>query len=61
MGHIINKELLNTGNDESTANLFAYIAMQDKNVFYGKESKEYIFHSDIAILDEILNVCVQNI
>jgi hypothetical protein len=58
LGHIINKELLNTGDDESTANLFAYIAMQDKNGFYGKESKEYMFPSDIAILNEILNVCV---
>jgi hypothetical protein len=58
LGHIINKELLNTEDNENTANLFAYIAMQDKNVFYDKESKGYIFHSDIAILNEILNVCV---
>jgi hypothetical protein len=58
LGHIINKELLNTDDDENTANLFAYIAMQDKNIFYAKESKGYIFHSDVAILNEILNVCI---
>jgi hypothetical protein len=58
LGHIINKELLNTDDDEGAANLFAYIAMQDKNIFYDKESKEYLFQSDIAILNEILNVCI---
>ncbi|MDR1586411.1 MAG: hypothetical protein LBS57_03020 [Treponema sp.] len=57
LGHIVNKELLGTDNDESTSNLFAYIAMQDKNEFYDKNSKDYIFKSDIAILNEILNVC----
>jgi Zn-dependent peptidase ImmA (M78 family) len=58
LGHIINKELLNTDNTEETANLFAYIAMQDKNVFYANKCKEYIFKNDIAILNEILNVCI---
>jgi hypothetical protein len=57
LGHIVNKELLGTDNDESTANLFAYIAMQDKNDFYDKDSKDYIFKSDAAILNEILSVC----
>jgi hypothetical protein len=57
LGHIVNKELLSTEDDESTANLFTYIAMQDKNNFYNKECKEYLFKSDIQILNEILNVC----
>jgi Zn-dependent peptidase ImmA (M78 family) len=58
LGHIINKELSNTDDEENTANLFAYIAMQDKNVFYKEGSKKYVFHSDIEILNEVLNVCI---
>jgi hypothetical protein len=50
--------LSNAADEENTANLFAYIAMQDKNVFYKEGSKGYVFHSDIEILNEVLNVCV---
>jgi hypothetical protein len=58
LGHIINRELSNSADVENTANLFAYIAMQDKNDFYNNESKNYVFHSDIEILNEVLNVCI---
>jgi hypothetical protein len=58
LGHIINRELLNTTDGEASANLFSYIAMEDKNDFYKKRSKDYIFHSDLEILNEVLNVCV---
>jgi Zn-dependent peptidase ImmA (M78 family) len=57
LGHIVNKELLNADDEENTANLFAYIAMKDKNDFYEKTSKQYVFHSDIEILNEVLSVC----
>jgi hypothetical protein len=58
LGHIVDRELSSETDGESTANLFAYIAMQDKNDFYNKESKNYIFHSDMEILNEVLNVCI---
>jgi hypothetical protein len=58
VGHIVNKELLENAEDsEKTANLFAYIAMDDKNQFYTEESKKFISKSSIQILDDILNIC----
>jgi Zn-dependent peptidase ImmA (M78 family) len=58
LGHVVNRELTATDDNENTANVFTYIAMQDKNDFYDKDSKGYVFQSDIAILNEILSVCV---
>jgi hypothetical protein len=58
LGHIINSELLNTTDGEASANLFSYIAMEDKNDFYRNKSKDYLFHSDLEMLNEVLNVCV---
>lgn len=58
VGHIVNKELLeNTNDTEQLANLFAYIAMLDKNIFYTEECKKFISHSDIQIFNDIVNVC----
>jgi len=58
IGHIVNKELIgNTEDSEQTANLFAYIAMYDKNQFYFKECEKFITKSDIQILDDIISVC----
>jgi len=58
IGHIVNKELMgNTEDSEQTANLFAYIAMYDKNQFYSEECGKFITKSDMQILDEIICVC----
>ena len=58
LGHIVNKELLeNAVDSEQTANLFAYIAMEDKNRFYTDECEKYIAKSDLQILDDIINTC----
>ncbi|MDR1748672.1 MAG: ImmA/IrrE family metallo-endopeptidase [Spirochaetaceae bacterium] len=58
LGHIVNKELLeNTKDSEETANLFAYIAMDDKNKFYTEECTNYVSKSDIQILNDIINTC----
>lgn len=57
LGHIINKELLESDDSENAANLFAYIAMKDKNDFYDKECKNFIFQGDLSILHEIENIC----
>ena len=58
IGHIVNKELMdNTTDSEQTANLFAYIAMFDKNEFYTKECEKYISKSDVQILDDIISIC----
>jgi len=58
IGHIVNKELLeNTTDSEQTANLFSYIAMEDKNRFYADECKEFISKSDMQILDDIISIC----
>ncbi|MDR3170539.1 MAG: hypothetical protein LBU17_02795 [Treponema sp.] len=57
LGHIINKELLEGADSENTANLFAYIAMKDKNHFYEKECKNFVIHGDLSILHEIENIC----
>ena len=58
LGHIVNKELLeNTEDSEETANLFAYIALDDKNKFYTKECAHYVSTSDIQLLNDIMNIC----
>jgi hypothetical protein len=60
LGHIINKELIDITDNENTANLFAYIAMKDKNDFYSRGSKNFIFPSDLSILHEIESICPTN-
>ena len=58
IGHIVNKELLDPNDDsEQTANLLAYITIDDKNRFYTKECEQYIYKSDIQILNDIINNC----
>jgi len=58
LGHIVNKELLdNTEDTEQTANLFAYIAMLDKNKFYLEDCQKFVSKSDFQILNDILNIC----
>jgi Zn-dependent peptidase ImmA (M78 family) len=58
LGHVVNKELLKNAEDsEQTANLFAYIAMQDKNIFYAEECKKFIAKSDLQIFGDITNIC----
>ena len=61
LGHIVNKELFeNVVDSEQTANLFAYIAMEDKNKFYTDECEQYIAKSDIEIFNDIVNICSAN-
>jgi Zn-dependent peptidase ImmA (M78 family) len=58
IGHIVNKELLeNTVDTEQMANLFAYIAMHDKNKFYMEECEKFTSRSDVEILNDIINIC----
>jgi len=58
IGHIVNKELLeNAADSEQTANLFTYIAMEDKNNFYMEECKQFVSKSDMQILDDIISIC----
>jgi Zn-dependent peptidase ImmA (M78 family) len=58
VGHIVNKELLkNTEDSEQTANLFAYIALLDKNKFYTDECKQFISNSDMQIFNDMANTC----
>jgi len=58
VGHIVNKELLEDAKDfEQTANLFAYIAMLDKNEFYKAECKKFVSNSDVQIFNDIVNIC----
>lgn len=61
VGHIVNKELLEDAEDsEQTANLFAYIVMEDKNRFYKEECKRFISASNIQIFNDIKNDCGMN-
>jgi hypothetical protein len=58
VGHIVNKELLDHAVDsEETANLFAYVAMDDKNKFYAEGCSKFVFKSDIQILNDIISIC----
>jgi len=57
IGHIVNRELLKKDDTEEAANLFTYIAMDDKNKFYSKECAQFVSKSDIQILNDIMNVC----
>jgi hypothetical protein len=58
IGHIVNKELMKDSSDsEQTANLFAFIAMDDKNKFYTEECKKFVSKSDLEIFDDIKNIC----
>jgi uncharacterized protein YjaZ len=57
LGHIVTKELAGWDDSEGGANVFALLSMLDKNNFYTKEIKEYLFKNDFEIVDEIANVC----
>jgi len=58
IGHIVNKELLeNAVDSEQTANLFSYIAMEDKNKFYMDECRKFVSISDMQILNDIISIC----
>ena len=58
IGHIVNKELFEPKEDnEQTANLFAYIAIDDKDKFYTKECEQFVYTSDIQIINDILKNC----
>ena len=58
IGHIVNREIIeNNVDSEQMANLFAYIAMDDKNKFYKEECSKFISRSDLEILNEIINIC----
>jgi len=58
IGHIVNKELLENAEDtEQTANLFAFIAMHDKNEFYKEGCDKFVSKSDLLILNDIINIC----
>ena len=58
LGHIVNKELLESANDsEQTANLFAFIAMEDKNKFYTEECTKYVSLGNAVILKDIISIC----
>lgn len=57
LGHIVNKELLKSEDTEKTANLFTYIAMDDKNKFYTEECKKFVARSDVQILNDIIKNC----
>jgi Zn-dependent peptidase ImmA (M78 family) len=57
LGHIINKYLIDIQDNENTANLFAFIAIRDKDEFYKHKCKELVFDSDIQILNEIKSIC----
>ena len=56
IGHIVNRELLQKDDTERAANLFAYIALHDKNNFYKGECGSYV-SSDIQIFNDIANAC----
>jgi Zn-dependent peptidase ImmA (M78 family) len=59
LGHIVNKELhKNTGDSEQMANLFSYIAIEDKDKFYSEECKNFVTaRSDLQRLNDIVNIC----
>lgn len=57
LGHIVNNFIFKKTDTEGLASLFAFIALLDKNEFYKVQSKDYIYKSDITILNEITSLC----
>ena len=58
LGHIADKYIFeNTNSGDDTATLFGYIALQDRNNFYKNKVKEFTNESDLAIYNEIVNLC----
>ncbi|MDR0448581.1 MAG: hypothetical protein LBH07_07920 [Treponema sp.] len=58
LGHIVNKELMDGIKDnEEMANLFAFIALEDKMHFYQKKCKKFTPDSNLQIFNDILNIC----
>ena len=52
LGHIFCRHLLPSCTDpEAISNLFAYIAMLDKNRFYQHGVKDFDYGSDMVLLD----------
>jgi Zn-dependent peptidase ImmA (M78 family) len=64
LGHIALRFLGSEENDnpsENTVNLFAFIAMHDKNQFYRLECKEFTYDSVIELLDAFTMLCYPSI
>jgi len=56
IGHIVIRELMEDADTEQKANLFAFIALLDKNKFYADECDKFVF-SDIQIFNDIMSIC----
>lgn len=58
LGHIAGRYLFDKteSRNEQFANLFAFLAMLDKNNFYKNECKEFTFKSDVELLNDIISL-----
>lgn len=58
LGHIVLKYLYDgVKNTENMASLFSFISMIDKNNFYKTHCKDYLYKTDIELLNVIKNIC----
>jgi len=63
LGNIINKEIFpvtGTFDTKQLANLFAFIALNDRDKFYKTECKQFTSRNDIEILNDIIHTSSLN-
>jgi hypothetical protein len=58
LGHIVNKHIFGSEADnDNTANVFAFFAVNGKSEFYKTKAANYIYSSEIEIISKISAVC----
>jgi hypothetical protein len=57
LGHIVNRHILECPDTQNMADVFRFLALNDRNEFYKHKAKDFIFPSEAAIIDAVSNAC----
>jgi hypothetical protein len=57
LGHIVNFHYLHCPDTQNNANTFSYFAINGRNEFYKNDSKNFIYKSELEIIDAIFTIC----
>jgi len=57
LGHIVNLYILKCEDTQNRANLFGFVAINGKDLFYRNEAARFIYKSELEIIDKFFKVC----
>jgi hypothetical protein len=57
LGHILNMYVFQCADTQNTANIFSFMAINGKDQFYKKHSKQFTYTSELAIIDAVFRIC----